>query len=144
MGKKVKSLEFVPTQDLGELIRKISMVLEQNDYDTDLEESYGNKYLLEVTKGGLFSMFFGLGEKYQISLSQYNEKAILKISQKWFAYNWLFLIGGWLILIPWITGIYSAININQKMKKVFNKATTQLRVATQKPQFPQFQPPFLR
>ncbi|MDO4859075.1 MAG: hypothetical protein Q4A17_14155 [Thermoguttaceae bacterium] len=129
MAKKTKPLEFVLTQDLGELAQKIAGTIEDNDYDTEMDSSFDGNYNIEVSrKSGM--KFFGLAEEYKIMLKQENGKGKLRISDDWFGTNWLFIVGGCIIWIPFLTGLIGFTGREKKKKKVFNLAASCIK-ATQ-------------
>ena len=134
MAKKAKPLEFVLTQDLGELAQKIAGTIEDNDYDVDVDSSFDGNYNIEVSKKSGMK-FLGLAEEYKITLKQENGKGKFRFSEDWFGTNWLFIVGGFLIGIPFITGLIGFIGREKKKKKVFNLAASCIK-ATQNPTKP--------
>lgn len=120
MSKRPKVIEFITPQVLGEIAQKIAYTLNRNGYDADSEPEFSGCCLVSVTKGSGLSKFFGLAEGYTISLNRYNEKCILKVTDDWFSQNWLCIIGGFLLIIPFIAGLVGIMAMEKKMKQVFN------------------------
>lgn len=131
MAKKAKPLEFVLTQDLGELAQKIAGTIEDDDYDVDVDSSFDGNYNIEVSKKSGMK-FLGLAEEYKIKLKQENGKGKLLLSDDWFGTNWLFIVVGFFIWIPFLTGLIGFMGNEKKKKKVFNLAASCIK-ATQNP-----------
>ena len=126
MGK-TKSLEFVPVQGLEASIKNISMKLERDGYDVDAEPIIGGKCLIEAGKGGAGAKFLGFAEGYKITLTKYDEKVILRVSNDWFGTNWLFLVGGFFLFFPFITGLIGFLGSDKKERKFFNLVASAVR-----------------
>lgn len=131
MAKKSKPLEFVLTQDLGELAQKIAGTIEDNDYDTEMDSSFDGKYSIEVSrKSGM--KIFGMAEEYKIMLKQENGKGKLRISDDWFGTNMLCIIVGIFFFPLLLVGLIGFMGREKKKKKVLNLAASCIK-ATQNP-----------
>lgn len=131
MAKKSKPLEFVLTQDLGELAQKIAGTIEDNDYDVEVDSSFDGKYNIEVSKKSAMK-FLGLAEEYKIKLKQENGKGKLLISDDWFGTNWWFIVIGcipFFCFIPFLTGLIGYMGSEKKKKNIYNLVAANIKAA---------------